>query len=43
MHVPVHTCFVMDEGNRVESIILLPPMIGMSFMLFVLTRLIVSE
>ena len=37
MHVPVHTCYVMDEGNRVKSINLLPPMIGMSFMLVVLT------
>ena len=39
----VHTCYVIDACNRVSYIILLPPMIGMSFVLVALTRLILSE
>ena len=39
----LHTRAVMDACNRVRYIILLPPMMGTSFVLFALTRLIVSE
>ena len=39
----IHTCYIMDVCDRVRSILLLPPMMGMSFVLVVLTRLIVSE
>ena len=39
----VHTCYVMDTWDRVQSIIFLSPMMGMSFLLVVLTRLIVRE
>ena len=39
----VHRHHVMDVCNCAQSIILLSPMIGMSFMLVVLSRLIVSE
>ena len=39
----VHTCYVIDACNRVPYIILLPPMIGTSFVLVALTRLILSE
>ena len=39
----VHTHYVTDACNRVQSIILLPHMVGTSFVLVVLTRLNVSE
>ena len=39
----VHTCYVMDACNQVRSIILLPCMMGTSFLLVGLKRLIVSE
>ena len=39
----VHTCYVMDVCDCVQSIILLPPVMGMSFVLVMLTRLIVSK
>ena len=39
----VHTRYVMDACDQVRSIILLPPMMGTSFVLVALTRLIVSE
>ena len=39
----VHTRYVMHACDRVRSIILLPPMMGTSFVLVALTRLIVSE
>ena len=39
----VHTCYVMDARDRVRSIIRLPPMMGMSFLLVALLRLIVRE
>ena len=39
----VHTRYVMDAYDRVRSIILLPLIMGMSFLLVVLTRLIVRE
>ena len=39
----VHTHYVMDTCDRVQPLILLPPMMGMSFMLVTLTRLIVSK
>ena len=39
----VHTRYVMDACDRVRSIILLPPIMGMSFLLLALTRLIVHE
>ena len=39
----VHTSFVMDACDHVRSIILLPPMIGRSFVLVTLTRSIVIE
>ena len=39
----VHTCYVMDACNQVQSIILLPCMMGTSFLLVELKRLIVSE
>ena len=39
----VHTHYVMDLCDLVGSIILLPPIMGMSFLLVVLTRLIVRE
>ena len=40
---PVHTCYVMDVCDPVGAIILLPPMMGTSFMLVMLTRLIISK
>ena len=39
----VHTCYVKDACNRVQSIILLPCMMGMSFVPVVLKGLNVSE
>ena len=39
----VHMRYVMDACNRVRPIILLPPMMGTSFLLVALTRLIVSK
>ena len=39
----VHTRYVMDACNSVRPIILLPPMMGTSFVLVALTRLIVSK
>ena len=39
----VHTRYVMDAYHRVRSIILLPPMMGTSFVLVTLTKLIFSE
>ena len=39
----VHTRYVMDACDRVRPIILLPPMMGTSFVLVALTRLIVSK
>ena len=39
----VHMCYVMDACDRVPPIILLPPMMGTSFVLVVLTRLIVNK
>ena len=36
-------CYVMDACDRVQSIIILPPMVGTSFMLVALTRLNVSD
>ena len=39
----VHTRYVMDVCDHVRPIILLPPMMGTSFVLAVLTRLIVSK
>ena len=39
----VHTCYVMDACDRVCHIILLPLIMGMSFVLVVLTRLIISK
>ena len=39
----VHARYVMDVCNHVRSIILLPSMMGMSFVLVVVTGLIVSE
>ena len=39
----VHTCYIMDVCNHVWPIILLPPMMGMSFVLVALTRLIFSK
>ena len=39
----VHTRYVMDAYDCVRTIILLPPMMGTSFVLVVLTRLIVSK
>ena len=39
----VHKRYVMDAWDRVQPIILLPPIMGMSFMLVALTRLIVSK
>ena len=39
----VHMRYVMDACNHVQFIILLPPMMGMPFMLVTLTRLIVTE
>ena len=41
--VAVHMCYVMDACDHVRSIILLPPMMGTSFMLIVLIRVIISE
>ena len=38
----VHTHYVMDAYDRVRSIIVLLPMMGTSFVLVALTRLIVS-
>ena len=38
-----HMHYVMDMCNCVQPIILLPPMMGTSFMLVALTRLIVSK
>ena len=39
----VHTCYVMDACDHVQPIILLPPMMGTSFALVALTRLIISK
>ena len=39
----VQTRYVMDACNCVRPIILLPPILGMSFVLLALTRLIVSK
>ena len=39
----VHTRYIMDACDRVRSIILLPPMMGTSFVLVAPTRLTVSE
>ena len=39
----VHTRYVMDACDRVRSIILLPRMMGTSFVLVALTRLNVSD
>ena len=39
----VHMHYVMEMCNGVQSMILLHPMMGMSFRLVALTRLIVSE
>ena len=39
----VHTCYVMGACNRVRSIILLPRMVGTSFVLVALTGLNISE
>ena len=39
----VYTRYVMDACNRVRPIILLPPMMGASFVLVALTRLIISK
>ena len=39
----VHMRYVMDMCNHVQPIILLPPMMGTSFMLVAITRLIVSK
>ena len=39
----VHTCYVMNACDRVRPIILFPPMMGMSFVLVMLIRLIVSK
>ena len=38
-----HMHYVMDVRNRVQPVILLPPMMGTSFVLVALTRLIVSK
>ena len=39
----VHTRYVMDACDRVRPLILLPPIMGTSFVLVALTRLIVSK
>ena len=39
----VHMRYVMDVCDRVQPIIFLPPMMGTSFVLVTLTRLIVSK
>ena len=39
----VHTRYVMDACDCVGPIILLPPMMRMSFVLVTLTRLIISK
>ena len=39
----VHMRYVMDACDRVRPIILLPPIMGTSFVLVALTRLIVSK
>ena len=39
----LHTHYVMDVCNRMQPIILLPPRMGMLFMLVMLTRLFLSE
>ena len=39
----VHTRYVMDACDCVQSIILLPPMMGTSFVFAAITGLIVSE
>ena len=39
----VHTCYVISVCDRVQSIILLSRMVGMSFMPVMLTRLNVSK
>ena len=41
--VAVHARYVMDARHRVRSIILLPPVMGTSFVLVALTKLIFSE
>ena len=42
-YAAIHTHYVMDACDRVQPTILLPPMMGMSFLLVALTRLIVRE
>ena len=39
----LHTHYVMDVCNLMQPIILLPPRMGMLFMLVMLTRLFLSE
>ena len=39
----VHMCYVMDACNHVQPIIFLPLMMGTSFVLVTITRLIVSK
>ena len=39
----VHMRYVMDTCDHVRPIILLPPMMGTSFVLVALTRLIISK
>ena len=39
----LHTHYVMDACDRMQPIILLPPRMGMLFMLVMLTRLFLSE
>ena len=41
--VAVHTCYIVSACDQVQSIILLPGMMGVPFVIVVLTRLIASE